>query len=230
MNVTIVTGPAIRRVRSACTIRIVCVSDTHFYHQHLDLPDGDILVHAGDFMAFGDLERHIAEFNEWLGEQPHLHKIVIAGNHDSMFESSPAVARALLTNAIYLESSGVELKGLRFWGSPVQQPSLTQMLHRPPEASTHTLHQRLPNSLHKESRMKMQATLGHPILIAIYSTALLSIGCGVGVHWTHALPTALWLCIAGGILMAAHDLATGFVWFWLTARWVRSMTQRDNRG
>jgi hypothetical protein len=65
--------------RSACTIRIVCVSDTHFYHQHLDLPDGDILVHAEDFMAFGDLQRHIAEFNEWLGEQPHLHKIVIAG-------------------------------------------------------------------------------------------------------------------------------------------------------
>jgi hypothetical protein len=30
-------------------------------------------------MAFGDLQRHIAEFNEWLGEQPHLHKIVIAG-------------------------------------------------------------------------------------------------------------------------------------------------------
>ena len=76
--------------------------------------------------------------------------------------------------------------------------------------------------------MKMQATLGHPILIAIYSTALLFIGCGVGAHWTHALPTALRLCIAGGILMAAHDLAMGFVWFWLTARWVRSvMTQRD---
>jgi hypothetical protein len=88
----------------------------------------------------------------------------------------------------------------------------------------------LPNPLHKESLMKMQATLGHPILIAIYSTALLFIGCGVGVHWTHALPTALRLCIAGGILMAVHDLATGFVWFWLTARWVRSMMiQRDNR-
>jgi hypothetical protein len=26
-------------------------------------------------MAFGDLQRHIAEFNEWLGEQPHLHSI-----------------------------------------------------------------------------------------------------------------------------------------------------------
>ncbi len=79
--------------------------------------------------------------------------------------------------------------------------------------------------------MKMQATLGHPILIAIYSTALLLIGCGVGVHWNQKLPTVLWLCTAGGTLMAAHDLATGFVWFWLTARWVRSvMIERDKRG
>jgi disulfide bond formation protein DsbB len=77
----------------------------------------------------------------------------------------------------------------------------------------------------------MQVTLGHPILVAIYSTALLLIGSGVGVHWNHKLPTALWLCAAGGILMAAHDLATGFVWFWLTAKWARSVIiQRNNRG
>jgi hypothetical protein len=88
----------------------------------------------------------------------------------------------------------------------------------------------LPNPLHKESPMKMQVTLGHPILIAIYSAALLFIGCGVGVHWNHTLPTAFWLCIAGSIFMAAHDLALGFVWFWLTACWARSvMIQRDNR-
>jgi hypothetical protein len=89
----------------------------------------------------------------------------------------------------------------------------------------------LPNPLHKESPMKMQVTLGHPILIALYSAALLLIGCGVGVHLNHTLPTALWLCFAGGIFMAAHDLVLGFVWFWLTARWVHSvMIQRNNRG
>lgn len=116
----IVTDLTTHKVKAASAVRIVCISDTHFYHQHLDLPDGDILIHAGDFMGFGDMERHIAEFNDWLGEQPHAHKIVIAGNHDSMFESSPGVARELLTNAIYLENSGVEVEGLRFWGSPVQ--------------------------------------------------------------------------------------------------------------
>jgi hypothetical protein len=26
------------------------------------------------------------DFNDWLGEQPHKHKIIIAGNHDWCFE------------------------------------------------------------------------------------------------------------------------------------------------
>jgi hypothetical protein len=86
-------------------------------------------------------------------------------------------------------------------------------------------------ALQMEFPTKMKVTLANPFLIAAYSTALLFIGCGVGVHWTHTLPTALWLCIAGGVLMAAHDIATGFLWFWLTARWARSaIIQRNNRG
>jgi hypothetical protein len=109
-------------------------------------------------------------------------------------------------------------------------PATTVQRREPHRVNAHVAPM-LPNPLHKESPMKMQVTLGNPILIAIYSAALLLIGCGVGVHWTRTLPTALWLCIAGGIFMAAHDLATGFVWFWLTALWVRSvMIQRNNRG
>jgi hypothetical protein len=78
--------------------------------------------------------------------------------------------------------------------------------------------------------MKMHVTLGNPFLIAIYSASLLLIGCAVGMHWAHTPATALWLAIAGGVLMAVHDTATGFLWFWLTARWVRSvMIQRNNR-
>ena len=78
--------------------------------------------------------------------------------------------------------------------------------------------------------MKMQATLGNPILIMVYSTALLFIGCAVGMHWAHTPATALWLCIAGGLLMAVHDTATGVLWFWLTARWAHSVIQRNTRG
>ena len=100
--------------------RIVCISDTHGQHANLGVPDGDVLIHAGDFMAFGDTPREIVDFNQWLGKQPHRHKIVIAGNHDLMFERHPGAARELLSNAIYLENSGAEVAGLKIWGSPVQ--------------------------------------------------------------------------------------------------------------
>jgi len=101
-------------------VRIVCISDTHGQHAKLSVPAGDVLIHAGDFMAFGDTPKEIVDFNHWLGKQPHRFKVVIAGNHDLMFERHPGAAKELLSNAIYLENSGTELLGLKFWGSPVQ--------------------------------------------------------------------------------------------------------------
>ncbi len=99
--------------------RVVCLSDTHNRHRDLEIPDGDLLVHAGDFTGRG---RHdeIASFNAWLATLPHRHKIVIAGNHDFLFEREPEKARALITNAVYLEDSGTTAAGLRVWGSPWQ--------------------------------------------------------------------------------------------------------------
>jgi hypothetical protein len=87
----------------------------------------------------------------------------------------------------------------------------------------------LPARLHKESPTQMHATLGNPILIMVYSAALLLIGCAIG-RWAHTPATALWLAIAGGVLMAIHDTATGVLWFWLTARWARSVIDRKDRG
>jgi Icc-related predicted phosphoesterase len=70
-------------------------------------------------MVHGQSTDEIDDFNAWLGSLPHKHKIVIAGNHDLLFEVRPTEARARITNAVYLEDSGVTLEGLNFWGSPV---------------------------------------------------------------------------------------------------------------
>jgi hypothetical protein len=94
-------------------IRIVCISESHGQHAKLSMSDGDVLIHAGDFMMFGDRPREIVDFNQWLGKQPHPHKVVIAGNRDLMFERHPGAARKLLGNGIYLENSGIELLGLK---------------------------------------------------------------------------------------------------------------------
>ncbi len=100
-------------------INIVAISDTHSKHRALDVPPGEILVHAGDLTNMGSLE-DVAEFNEWLGSLPHPHKIVIAGNHDFCFERDLEASEPLLTNCIYLQDSAATVLGVRFWGSPWQ--------------------------------------------------------------------------------------------------------------
>ena len=99
-------------------MRIVLISDTHGFHRSVRLPEGDLLIHAGDLTNHGEIEQ-VADFNDWLGALPHPRKIVIAGNHDFCFEKSDRAAR-LLTNATYLLDSGTTVSGLRIWGSPWQ--------------------------------------------------------------------------------------------------------------
>jgi len=99
--------------------RIVCLSDTHGRHASLAVPEGDVLVHAGDFSMNGRPEE-IERFDRWLAGLPHAHKVVIAGNHDFLFEHEPERARGLLTSAHYLCDELVELDGLRLFGSPWQ--------------------------------------------------------------------------------------------------------------
>lgn len=100
-------------------MRLVAISDTHGQHDRLVVPPGDVLVHAGDLTKRGDL-KEVAKLAAWLARQPHRHKVVIAGNHDWCFQLDPETARRTLGDVCYLEDSGVELDGIRFWGSPWQ--------------------------------------------------------------------------------------------------------------
>jgi Icc-related predicted phosphoesterase len=100
-------------------LTIVCISDTHGYHDHVLVPPGDLLIHAGDMTRRGTLPQ-VQAFNSWLGTLPHPHKIVIAGNHDWYFEREPEAARKAITNATYLLDETAEVGGLRIYGSPWQ--------------------------------------------------------------------------------------------------------------
>lgn len=100
--------------------RLVLLSDTHGLHDTLQVPDGDVLVHAGDLSSTGK-PREIEAFARFLARQSHPHKVVIAGNHDFLFEREPEHAEALLRGAAtYLRDSEATAAGLRFWGSPWQ--------------------------------------------------------------------------------------------------------------
>ncbi|HEX8263812.1 MAG TPA: metallophosphatase domain-containing protein [Pyrinomonadaceae bacterium] len=100
--------------------RIVLLSDTHNCNEQISVPDGDILIHAGDATNRGQVDEIVA-FNEWFSGFPHKHKIFVAGNHDWLFETRPKYARSLLAeNVVYLQDSSVEILGLKIYGSPWQ--------------------------------------------------------------------------------------------------------------
>ncbi len=101
------------------SLRVVAISDTHGQHRQLDLPEGDLLVHAGD-IGSGRVWSELEDFNLWLGLLPHRHKVVIAGNHDFWFERFPERARATITNATYLQDEALEVEGFQIYGSPWQ--------------------------------------------------------------------------------------------------------------
>lgn len=100
-------------------MRIVAISDTHGMHRRFDVPDGDVLIHAGDLTGHGELAE-VEEFDTFLGTLPHRHKIVIAGNHDFCFERRPGEAGKRLTNATYLQDEMTTVDGIVFYGSPWQ--------------------------------------------------------------------------------------------------------------
>lgn len=100
-------------------MKIVCISDTHSLQHKMTIPDGDLLIHAGDISSRGKIEE-IEMFNEWMGSLPHRHKVMIAGNHDFFFEKYPKEVHKIITNIEYLNDSGTTIEGLKIWGSPVQ--------------------------------------------------------------------------------------------------------------
>jgi predicted phosphodiesterase len=117
------------------TIKFVCLSDTHTLTEELKVPDGDVLIHTGDWSWIGK-ENEVIDFNNFLGSLPHRHKIVIAGNHEVTFDKyryEPLKAewknhlkkdynvddmKKLLTNCTYLEDSSCEVYGYKIYGSP----------------------------------------------------------------------------------------------------------------
>lgn len=101
-------------------MKIIAISDTHGSHRQLKVPNGDVLIHAGDVLA-NNYPNEIIDFNNWLSTLPHKHKIVIAGNHDEFMYNTgvKTIRNTYLTNCIYLENSSCIIDGIKFYGSPI---------------------------------------------------------------------------------------------------------------
>ena len=99
------------------------LSDTHRNHNDVEVPDGDMLIFAGD----GDWRTTatLMPFLDWFADQPHPYKVMIAGNHDFAMQDAKPAKKAIYINECltreicYLENDGAEIAGYNVWGSPI---------------------------------------------------------------------------------------------------------------
>jgi Icc-related predicted phosphoesterase len=101
-------------------MRFVFLSDTHL-QEEFDVPEGDVLIHCGD-LTFRGTASEVDSVAMWLSRFPHRHKVVIAGNHDWLFQTTRKKAEAHLraAHATYLQDSSTVINGIRIYGSPWQ--------------------------------------------------------------------------------------------------------------
>jgi hypothetical protein len=112
------------------------------------LPGGDLLIHSGDISSLGrksEVERFVKWFNDI---DNYTYKVFIAGNHDMSFdrekllrdklahfegrteydtecaEGKPDWLKDMLAvgldgGTFYLEDTGIDIEGIKIWGSPI---------------------------------------------------------------------------------------------------------------
>ena len=103
------TAAAVRADDQAL-ITLVCISDTH-NSTPSRIPDGDILLHAGDLTNKGTFAELQAQL-DWINTLPHPHKVVIGGNHDTLLDEE------FITNHPYrVEPSDIDRRNQLNWGS-----------------------------------------------------------------------------------------------------------------
>ena len=69
-------------------MKLVIISDTHTFHEKIEqkIPDGDVLIHCGDFSNSNNVVS-LNTFIYWFESLPHKKKYLVAGNHDLLLEN-----------------------------------------------------------------------------------------------------------------------------------------------
>lgn len=98
--------------------KVVIVSDTHNLHDKLILPDGDILIHCGDYSTKGSLTE-FTNFAQWMVKQNFKYKLVLKGNHDKIHYREDVQSKLNEYGIITLDQNrdAMKIMGLNIWGS-----------------------------------------------------------------------------------------------------------------
>lgn len=103
-------------------MKICHISDTHGMY-FKDLAPGDVLIHSGDGLLYGDLAE-VRKFSEWFKSQEYKHKVFVPGNHDRCFETNYHICEQIMSDAGVNTLVNCELdinfngRKVKVWGSP----------------------------------------------------------------------------------------------------------------
>jgi Icc-related predicted phosphoesterase len=118
-------------------MRVVLTSDLHGALP--EIPECDLLIIAGDVcpdflrqfqrgVSHKSVETHKGEpeqgtwlkmkFVPWLRQTPAKQRVLIAGNHDFVFEVPRLIPDELHEHCYYLKDSGIIAGGINIWGTP----------------------------------------------------------------------------------------------------------------
>jgi Icc-related predicted phosphoesterase len=99
-------------------MKLVIISDTHRQENKVILPEGDILIHAGDFDIYD--QNNLDTVIDWFKKLDYNHIIFTGGNHDKYLQhfSSDEINKQLPSNIHYLMNDSVVVNNIKFWGSP----------------------------------------------------------------------------------------------------------------
>lgn len=111
-------------------MKLVCISDTHNLCPNLEIPECDVLIHAGDG-TMGGSESEMGEFLNWFEAHPGKHKLYVPGNHDFCLDVGGGYWSG--SDPTILTDNGIEIDGTKFWGSPWQSNLPGWAFHKSPK-------------------------------------------------------------------------------------------------
>lgn len=131
-------------------MRIVAFSDSHGFHKRMTVPDGDMLICAGDF-SMRAKNYEVSQFAQWFNKLPHQFKVIMAGNHDVYCETDEHFARHEFAPSVYLCHEEAEINGYRVFGSPysssIYEPSPWSFDYNPKGPRSEALWSQIPDNI-----------------------------------------------------------------------------------
>lgn len=169
------------------TTRVVCMSDLHTNTKKMmEVPEGDILLIAGDLTCQGDLWE-LTRINDWLDlvDIDHKnggfkHKVIIPGNHDLTFETDWDLAAAHMVAAdAILDGEFYDADGITIYGEPRQPEFFDWAFNVPRDKMKERVWDKIPTN----KKIDVLLTHGPPWGICDYTLRGAHVGCKAQREW-----------------------------------------------